>query len=73
MSYDKIIVVLTRPADYRKEPLSETVRKMVAMKYKKYPEFIKTMERRYMYLIRALHLVVREISLRRFMSWQRVA
>lgn len=47
MGYDKIIVVLTRPADYRKEPLSEMVRKMLAMKYKKYLEFIKTMEKRY--------------------------
>lgn len=47
MGYDKIIVVLTRPADYRKGALSEMVRKMLAIKYKKYPEFIKTMEKRY--------------------------
>ena len=47
MGYDKIIVVTTRPIEYRKKPLSSKLRKIVQMKYKKYPNFIQTMENRY--------------------------
>lgn len=47
MGYDKIIVVLTRPIEYRKKPFSKNVIKLIAAKYKKYPAFVKTMEERY--------------------------
>ena len=41
--YDKIIVVLTQPIDYKKKELDENQIKMIKRKYKKYPEFIKRM------------------------------
>lgn len=47
MGYDKIIVVLTRPIDYRKKPLSGKLLEFVKFKYKKYPNFIQTMKNRY--------------------------
>ena len=47
MGYDKIIVILTRPLEYRKKPLSNAVLKLTELKYKNYPNFIKTMESRY--------------------------
>lgn len=48
LGYEKIIVVLTRPLDYRKEPMSEKLMKVLAAKYKKYPRFIEAMENRYL-------------------------
>lgn len=45
--YDKIIVVLTRPIDYKKEPLSKRSIRMVNFRYRKYPKFIKAMKNRY--------------------------
>ena len=47
MGYDKIIVVLTRPIEYRKKPLSSFMMKLCQIRYYKYPEFIKAMEQRY--------------------------
>lgn len=47
MGYDKVIVVLTRPMDYRKEPLSDKIIKLMSIKYKKYPRFIEIMKDRY--------------------------
>ena len=47
LGYDKIIVILTRPLEYRKKPLSSAVLKLTKLKYKNYPNFIKTMENRY--------------------------
>lgn len=47
MGYDKIVVVLTRPIEYRKKPLSNKLLKLIQMKYKKYPNFIETMKKRY--------------------------
>lgn len=44
MGYDKVIVVLTRPLDYRKKPSNPTMYKLM---YGKYPEFIKTATNRY--------------------------
>ena len=48
MGYDKVIVVLTRPLDYRKQPFSNTVMKAIAARYHKYPKFIEAMRNRYM-------------------------
>lgn len=47
MGYDKIIVVLTRPLDYRKKPLSDLFIKVISLKYKRYPEFVNIMKNRY--------------------------
>ena len=43
MGYEKNVVILTRPAEYRKKPENK---KLVRLFYKKYPEFAKTLERR---------------------------
>ena len=45
LGYDKIIVILTRTAGYRKEKGNTSLAKL---KYKKYPNFIKTIEDRYL-------------------------
>lgn len=47
LGYDKIIVILTRPIEYRKEPFSAKMMKLMAWRYKKYPKFIETMGNRY--------------------------
>ncbi len=44
MDYDKIIVVLTRPADYRKKKSNQVFPKIY---YRKYPNFVKTINNRY--------------------------
>lgn len=44
IGYDKIIVVLTRPIEYRKKKTNSLVAKV---KYKRYPNLIETMENRY--------------------------
>ena len=45
MGYDKIIVILTRPADYRKQRSNQLLTKLY---YKKYPNLVKTIENRYL-------------------------
>lgn len=47
LGYDKIIVVLTRPLDYRKKPYSKAVMAAVKMKYKKYPKFVEAIANRH--------------------------
>lgn len=44
MGYDKIIVVLTRPVEYRKKP---TNRVLAKLKYSKYPNLVETICNRY--------------------------
>ena len=44
LGYEKIIVVLTRPIEYRKKKLNEQITKI---KYKKYPNLIHTINNRY--------------------------
>lgn len=41
--YEKIIVILTRDINYKKEPISKGVKKIYEVKYKKYPNLIKTL------------------------------
>ncbi len=43
LGYDKIIVVTTRPIEYRK---SEKMLKILKIKYRKYPNFVKSLESR---------------------------
>lgn len=45
--FDKIIVVLTRPIDYKKGPLNKRKIRMIGFKYKKYPKFLEAMKNRY--------------------------
>ena len=45
MGYDKIIVVLTRPAEYRKKKSNNTLAKMM---YSKYPNLINSIQNRYL-------------------------
>lgn len=45
--YDKIIVVLTQPYDYKKEPLSDKMLNKLNKKFKKYPKLIETMINRH--------------------------
>ena len=47
LGYDKIIVILTQPFDYRKKPLSKEKISLVKSKYKKYPKLIDVMINRY--------------------------
>jgi len=47
LGYEKIVVVLTRPIEYRKEILSSKKLKLVNIRYKKYPNLIKTMKNRH--------------------------
>ncbi len=44
---DKIIVVLTRPKEYRKTKIGEKSLNKINKKFKKYPNLLKTMENRY--------------------------
>ncbi|MCR5609470.1 MAG: patatin family protein [Lachnospiraceae bacterium] len=44
MGYDKVVVVLTRPLDYRKQPGNE---KLAQLYYHKYPRFVVALNRRY--------------------------
>lgn len=44
LGYDKIIVILTRPIEYRKKPSNTTITKM---KYSKYPNLLETINNRY--------------------------
>lgn len=40
--YDKIVIVLTRDKDYRKQELTNNMKKVYSLRYKKYPELVKT-------------------------------
>ena len=39
LGFDKLVVVLTRPASYRKEPLSPKMERLAKWRYKRYPRF----------------------------------
>lgn len=45
---DKIVVILTRNPGYRKSPLKKGVTKLYRRSYKKYPELVETLRRRYL-------------------------
>jgi len=47
LGYEKIIVILTQPLDYRKKPLDKKQISMINLKYHKYPNLINTMKQRY--------------------------
>ncbi len=43
MGYDKVVVVLTQPEDFRKPELTNKNMKRIMNKYKNYPKFVRTM------------------------------
>lgn len=45
--YNKNIVILTQPLEYRKSPLSKSKERLIKMKFHKYPNLINTMMNRY--------------------------
>lgn len=47
LGYDKIIIILTQPKEFRKPPLDKAKLKMINLKYHKYPNLLKAMEQRY--------------------------
>lgn len=47
LGYEKIIVVLTQPLDYRKKPVDKDKMKFARFKYRKYKKLLNTMENRY--------------------------
>lgn len=47
LGFDKIIVVLTQPLDYRKKPLNEKTINKISKKFKDYPKLVETMKKRY--------------------------
>jgi len=47
MGYDKIIVILTRPLEYRKKPFSKLENLFIKLKYRKYPKLVKAILNRY--------------------------
>ena len=47
LGFEKIIVVLTQPLDYRKKPIIKNKEKAVKLKFKKYPNLINTMLNRH--------------------------
>ncbi len=47
LGYDKIIVVLTQPLDFKKKPISDKKKKLVQFRYKKYPNLINSMFNRH--------------------------
>lgn len=46
MGYDKNVVILTRPADYRKK--KNNLMPLIRMKYRKYPKLVEAMENRHL-------------------------
>lgn len=47
LGYDKLIVILTRPLNYRKKPFSKLETACIKLKYKKYPKLIDAILNRY--------------------------
>lgn len=47
MGYEKIILILTQPLNYRKNSLDKNKEKLIEKKFKKYPKLINTMKNRH--------------------------
>ena len=56
MDVDKIIVVLTRPLDYRKKPSNKHLNKLF---YHQYPHFVETLNNRYLNYNASLDLITK--------------
>lgn len=55
LGFDKLIVVLTRPIDYRKKPSSGRIYKLL---YRKYPNFVKEASMRYKHYNKTVERVI---------------
>lgn len=55
LGFDKLIVVLTRPLDYRKKPSSGRIYKLL---YKKYPNFVKVAAKRYLHYNKTVEKII---------------
>lgn len=55
LGFDKLIVVLTRPIDYRKKPSSGRIYKLL---YRKYPNFVKVASMRYKHYNKVVERVI---------------
>ena len=55
--YDKIIVILTQPIDYYKEPLNKKTIRKIKLKYHRYPKLIEAMINRYKNYNRSIDIV----------------
>lgn len=55
LGFDKLIVVLTRPIDYRKKPSSGRIYKLL---YRKYPNFVKVASMRYKHYNKTVERVI---------------
>lgn len=58
MGYDKIVVILTRPIEYRKKPLDDKMMKLIKWRYRKYPKFIEIMEKRYVMYNKTVEMIL---------------
>ena len=58
IGYDRNIVILTRPGDYRKK--KNNIIPLIKLKYKKYPEFVKAMEERHIKYNETLEYIAAE-------------
>jgi len=47
LGYDKIIVILTQPLNYRKKPYTGIAKLLIKLKYKKYPKLVAAILNRY--------------------------
>jgi len=47
LGFDRIVVILTQPINYKKQPLKDFMMKVMKVKYKKYPNFLNTLACRY--------------------------
>lgn len=58
IGYDRNVVILTRPGDYRKK--KNNIIPLIKLKYKKYPKFVKAMEERHIKYNETLEYIAAE-------------
>lgn len=58
IGYDRNVVILTRPGEYRKK--KNNIISLIKLKYKKYPEFVKAMEERHIKYNETLEYIAAE-------------
>ena len=58
IGYDRNVVILTRPGEYRKK--KNNIIPLIKLKYKKYPEFVKAMEERHIKYNETLEYIAAE-------------
>ena len=56
LGFDKLIVVLTRPKGYRKEP-SKTSKRIYKLFYRKYPEFVQVASNRHIHYNKSIEKI----------------